>query len=93
MSLFQETPANQAAPAARTRPMTGDEYLESLRDERAVYLYGERVEDVTKHPAFRNLRDEPDGNAWAGSFDDPAVGPWQLYDLLQAGAPLPNRKD
>lgn len=54
MSLYQETPANQAAPAARTRPMTGDEYLESLRDGRAVYLYGERVEDVTRHPAFRN---------------------------------------
>lgn len=35
-----------------TRPMTGDEYLESLRDGRAVYAYGERVEDVTTHPAF-----------------------------------------
>lgn len=43
--------------------------------------------------AFRDLRDQPGGNAWAGSFDDPAAGPWQLYDLLQAGAPLPNRKD
>jgi aromatic ring hydroxylase len=35
-------------------PMTGDEYLESLRDGREVYIYGERVEDVTSHPAFRN---------------------------------------
>ena len=35
-------------------PMTGDEYLESLRDGREVYIYGERVEDVTTHPAFRN---------------------------------------
>jgi 4-hydroxyphenylacetate 3-monooxygenase len=34
--------------------MTGAEYLDSLRDDRAVYLYGERVEDVTTHPAFRN---------------------------------------
>jgi 4-hydroxyphenylacetate 3-monooxygenase len=34
--------------------MTGSEYLESLRDSRAVYLYGERVQDVTTHPAFRN---------------------------------------
>ena len=33
---------------------TGDEYLESLRDGREVYLDGERVEDVTTHPAFRN---------------------------------------
>ncbi len=34
--------------------MTGDEYLESLRDGREVYLYGEKVDDVTTHPAFRN---------------------------------------
>src|SRR5437868_3535244 len=34
--------------------MTGAEYLESLRDNRSVYLYGERVADVTTHPAFRN---------------------------------------
>ena len=38
----------------RTLPMTGDEYLESLKDGRAVYIYGERVGDVTDHPAFRN---------------------------------------
>ena len=37
-----------------TRPLTGDEYIESLRDDREVYLYGERVKDVTEHPAFRN---------------------------------------
>ena len=36
------------------RPFTGAEYLESLRDEREVYIYGERVKDVTTHPAFRN---------------------------------------
>ncbi len=29
------------------RPQTGEEYLESLRDGREVYIYGERVEDVT----------------------------------------------
>src|SRR6059058_1961122 len=37
-----------------TVPFTGEEYLESLRDRREVYVYGERVEDVTTHPAFRN---------------------------------------
>src|SRR3712207_3746856 len=36
------------------RPMTGAEYLDSLRDEREVWIYGERVRDVTRHPAFRN---------------------------------------
>jgi 4-hydroxyphenylacetate 3-monooxygenase len=34
--------------------LTGKEYLESLRDGREVYLNGEKVEDVTTHPAFRN---------------------------------------
>ena len=36
------------------RPQNGKEYLESLRDGREVYVYGDRVDDVTTHPAFRN---------------------------------------
>ena len=43
------------APAEpRKRPFTGAEYLESLRDGREIWIYGERVKDVTRHPAFRN---------------------------------------
>ena len=41
-----------ATPAAR--PMTGEEYIESLRDGREVFIYGDKVADVTTHPAFRN---------------------------------------
>src|SRR5207249_4731405 len=37
-----------------TRPFTGKEFLESLRGPREVWIYGERVRDVTAHPAFRN---------------------------------------
>ena len=37
-----------------SRPMNGDEYVESLRDGRQIYIHGQRVEDVTTHPAFRN---------------------------------------
>ncbi|MCS0634150.1 4-hydroxyphenylacetate 3-monooxygenase [Streptomyces sp. LP05-1] len=33
---------------------SGREYLESLRDGREVWLDGERIADVTAHPAFRN---------------------------------------
>src|SRR6202453_1658168 len=40
--------------AGKNRPFTGAEYLESLRDGREIYVYGERVKDVTTHPAFRN---------------------------------------
>jgi 4-hydroxyphenylacetate 3-monooxygenase len=39
---------------ATVLPMTGAEYLESIRDGREIYCYGERVDDVTTHPAFRN---------------------------------------
>ncbi|WP_410655429.1 4-hydroxyphenylacetate 3-hydroxylase family protein [Amycolatopsis sp. lyj-112] len=47
MTGEQDTPAG-------TRPLTGDEYIESLRDDREIYLYGDRVKDVTTHPAFYN---------------------------------------
>ncbi|MEU0270475.1 4-hydroxyphenylacetate 3-hydroxylase N-terminal domain-containing protein [Streptomyces sp. NPDC006307] len=33
---------------------SGQDYLASLRDGREIWLDGERVEDVTSHPAFRN---------------------------------------
>ena len=56
--------ARASAPACRSRRsrceepsvmlMTGEEYLESIRDGRRVYVGGELVEDVTAHPAFRN---------------------------------------
>ena len=40
--------------ADRRRPYTGAEYIQSLRDGREVYIDGERVRDVTTHPAYRN---------------------------------------
>jgi 4-hydroxyphenylacetate 3-monooxygenase len=39
---------------ARSQPLTSKEFLESLRDGREIWIYGERVKDVTTHPAFRN---------------------------------------
>jgi 4-hydroxyphenylacetate 3-monooxygenase len=37
-----------------TIPLTGQEYLKSLKDGREIWLHGEKVKDVTTHPAFRN---------------------------------------
>ncbi|MFX3624306.1 MAG: 4-hydroxyphenylacetate 3-hydroxylase family protein [Ectobacillus sp.] len=34
--------------------MNGKEYIESLRDGRTVYWNGEKIDDVTKHPAYQN---------------------------------------
>ena len=39
-----------------SRPMNGDEYIESLRDGREIYIYGERVKDVTTHPGLPQHR-------------------------------------
>jgi 4-hydroxyphenylacetate 3-monooxygenase len=36
---------------------TGDEYRASIRDGREVYIDGERVDDVTTHPAFKPIVD------------------------------------
>lgn len=43
--------STQAASSGRMR--TGADYLASLRDGRQVFVEGERVKDVTTHPAFR----------------------------------------
>src|SRR2546428_10513776 len=32
---------------------TGAEYIASLKDDRTVYMHGERVRDVTEHPALQ----------------------------------------
>jgi 4-hydroxyphenylacetate 3-monooxygenase/anthranilate 3-monooxygenase (FAD)/4-hydroxyphenylacetate 3-monooxygenase len=34
---------------------TGNQFVESLRDGRTVYVAGERVRDVTAYPAFRGV--------------------------------------
>ncbi len=40
-------------PAAASSLRTGAEYLRSLNDGRQVFVNGERVADVSRHPAFR----------------------------------------
>lgn len=49
-----ETWVSGAEDAARDNLLTGEEYVESLRDGRRVHLYGEAVQDIVDHPAFRN---------------------------------------
>ena len=62
---------------------SGDHYLASLDDGRAVFLDGERVGDVTKHPAFAepirrvahtwDLARAPEAQS-ATTYVDPATG-------------------
>lgn len=51
--MKRETPET-GSERRSVRPLTGKEFLESIRDSREVWIYGERVRDVTTHPAFRN---------------------------------------
>jgi 4-hydroxyphenylacetate 3-monooxygenase len=66
-------PRPEDAIRAARRPFTGAEYLASLQDGREVYAYGERVDDVTMHPGFRNS-----ARSMARLYDalhDPALQP------------------
>jgi len=36
---------------------TGDQYRETLRDDREVWINGEKVKDVTRHPSFKPIVD------------------------------------
>ncbi len=54
MSSNENTPNAKANDTTRTRPFTSKEFIASLRDGREIWIYGERVKDVSTHPAFRN---------------------------------------
>ena len=56
----------------------GAEYLDSLRDGRTIYIGGEKVTDVTTHPAFRNA-----ARSYARTFEarfDPALRDILTYE-------------
>lgn len=60
---------------------TGEEYIESLRDGRTIYVNGERVRDVTAYPPFRGvvatlgaLYDFQRENASAMTYPSPSDG-------------------
>ena len=46
-------PSSAASPSGARVLRTGAQYLRSLNDGRQVFVDGERVADVTRHPAFR----------------------------------------
>ncbi len=57
---------------------TGQDFLESLKDGRVVYVGGDRVDDVTTHPAFQGA-----AKTFANLFDfkaDPANHDFMSYE-------------
>ena len=74
------------APAAAVPLRTGTQFLESLNDGRAIYVDGERVRDVTKHPAFA-----AGAKSAARLFDnaaDPALRDRMTYTSPTTGGPV-----
>ena len=76
---------------------TGDEYRDSIRDGRSVWIDGERVTDVATHPAFRPIVD-----ARARIYDmahDPATRERMSYvdaetgERCPTGAKLPHTRE
>ena len=65
---------------------TGAEYLRSLKDGRRVFIDGERVKDVTEHPAFAQA-----ARSIASLFDiaaDPALRERMTYPSPKTGEPV-----
>ena len=62
---------------------TGEQYRESIRDGRKVWIDGEQVKDVTAHPAFKPIVD-----IRARIYDmahDPATGDLMSYQDADSG--------
>src|SRR5579864_1320727 len=65
---------------------SGTEYLRSLNDGRRVFVDGERVKDVTAHPAFREA-----ARSVANLYDiaaDPALRERMTFPSPKTGAPV-----
>ena len=65
---------------------TGAEYLRSLNDGRRVFVDGERVKDVTAHPAFRQA-----ARSIAGLYDiaaEPALRERMTFASPKTGEPV-----
>jgi len=65
---------------------TGADYLRSLNDGRRIYLDGERVKDVSTHPAFRQA-----ARSIASLYDiaaDPAERERMTFTSPKTGAPV-----
>lgn len=66
----------------------GQEYRAALRDGRKLYVAGERVRDVTTHPAFSGIIDEI--AAHFDRFHDPAIAGRMTFPSPVTGEPVSN---
>lgn len=67
---------------------TADEYRQSLRDGRSVYMFGEKVEDVTTHPILKIGTDTAAGDFELTESKDPAVRDLFVAEHPETGEPI-----
>jgi len=67
---------------------TVDEYKESLRDGRHVYIMGEKVEDVTAHPVLGPTCDTVGGAYELCASKDPTVRDLYVAPHPVTGEPI-----
>ncbi|MGB6836655.1 MAG: 4-hydroxyphenylacetate 3-hydroxylase N-terminal domain-containing protein [Dehalococcoidia bacterium] len=67
---------------------TAEEFRESLRDGRRVYIYGEPVEDVTTHPILKINTETAAGDFVLAHMDDPEVRDLFVVPHPETGEPM-----
>src|ERR1051325_9393299 len=64
MAGLTERRAKMTSTTTAPGAMTGERYIKSLKDGRTVWIDGEKVADITVHPAFKDMV-----HALAGVYD------------------------
>jgi 4-hydroxybutyryl-CoA dehydratase/vinylacetyl-CoA-Delta-isomerase len=67
---------------------TADEFRESLRDGRQVYVFGEKVEDVTAHPILKISVDTAAGDFELTHMEDPEIRDLFVVPHPETGEPM-----
>jgi len=67
---------------------TAEEFRESLRDGRRVYIYGEPVEDVTTHPILKINTETAAGDFVLAHMEDPEIRDLFVVPHPETGEPM-----
>ncbi|MBW2061395.1 MAG: 4-hydroxybutyryl-CoA dehydratase [Deltaproteobacteria bacterium] len=67
---------------------TVEEFKESLKDGRQVYIFGEKIEDITTHPILKISVETAAGDYQLTHSDDPAVRDLFVMPHPETGEPM-----
>ena len=67
---------------------TPEQFKESLKDGRQVYIFGEKVEDITTHPILKITVDTVAGDFVLCDMDDPEIHDLFVIKDPETGEPM-----